>query len=147
MKRGIDTNVLIYAHFPIFEDHPRVRRFLLGQLQDPEVVLVLTPGVLHEWVHIVTDARRFDPPLVMEEAIALARGYLDKSNIEVLSPSEESLLLAFEMIENHKLGRRRIADTLLAATLLEDGAQEIITCNPRDFALFEGLKVIDPRIA
>ena len=145
MKRGVDTNVLIYAHIPSFEHHSKVHRFLSAQLKASDVTLVLTPGVLHEWVHIVTDPRRFQPPIPMAEALAVARSYLNRSNIGLLSPDEGSVLLAFEMLEQHSLGRKRIADTLMAATLLRHGVREILTCNPKDFAPFEGLTAVDPR--
>ena len=61
MRRGLDTNVLVYAHIASLPGHPAVREFLRGQLQDDETTLVLTAGVLHEFVHVVTDQRRFQP--------------------------------------------------------------------------------------
>ncbi len=145
MKRGLDTNVLIYAHLPAFPEHRRVRSFLLDELRRPGVTLVLTPGILHEFVHVVTDARRFDVPVPMGEALALARAYLGKSNIECLGADETVLLEAFELLDHHGLGRKRIADTILAATLLHHGVEELITCNLADFRIFEKLKLIDPR--
>lgn len=145
MKRGLDTNVLVYAHIPAFADHEPVRRFLLDQLADEAVILVLTPGVLHEFVHVVTDARRFEPPLAMAEAMAVARLYLGRSNVECAETDEAAVSRAFELIERHGLGRKRIADALLAATLMNHGASEIVSCDPGGFALFAGLRVIDPR--
>jgi hypothetical protein len=38
--------------------------------------------VLHEFVHVITDGRRFDRPVAMTEALTLARGYLGRSNVE-----------------------------------------------------------------
>lgn len=49
MRRGLDTNVLIYAHMPELPDHARVRSFLLDQLEDEGVTLVITPIILHEF--------------------------------------------------------------------------------------------------
>ena len=118
MKRGLDTNVLVYAQIPAFEVHGRVRRFLLAQLADPELVLVVTPGVLHEFVHVITDPRRFETPVSMPEALAVARLFLGRSNLECLAPDHAILLESFDLLERHRLGRKRIADTLLAATLL-----------------------------
>ena len=40
MKRGLDTNVLVYAHIPAFAEHAPVRRFLQGQLAAEDVTLV-----------------------------------------------------------------------------------------------------------
>ncbi|HVG11140.1 MAG TPA: PIN domain-containing protein [Thermoanaerobaculia bacterium] len=145
MRRGLDTNVLIYAHMPDLPDHVRVRRFLLGQLADEDVSLVITPIILHEFVHIITDGRRFDPPVSIADAIAVARVYLDHTNVECLSLDGQAVAGAFSLIERHQLGRKRIADTLFAACLLGHGVHELITCNPNDFRIFGSLTLTDPR--
>jgi predicted nucleic acid-binding protein len=145
VRRGIDTNVLVYAHLPAFEEHGAVRRFLLDCLGDGNSQLVLTTGVLHEWMHVVTDARRFEPPVSMDEAAAVARSYLGRNNVEVAPMDAAVMELALTLVERHRLGRKRLADTLFAAALMAHGVHEIITCNPRDFECFEGLHVVDPR--
>ncbi len=104
----------------------------------------VTPNILHEFVHIVTDNRRFEPPLNMTEALAVARLYSGRSNVECLPVNETVLATAFDLLEHYQLGRKRIADTLFAASLLLHGVRDLITCNPRDFRVFEDLKVIDP---
>jgi hypothetical protein len=81
----------------------------------------------------------------MSEALAIARLYLGRTNVECLAMTEESLFYAFELLELHPLGRKRIADTLLVATLLQNNVDELITCNPNDFEVFEDLMVMDPR--
>lgn len=93
---------------------------------------------------MITDQRRFDPPVRMAEALALARTYLDSGNVECIAADATVLGKALDLLERHELGRKRIADTLFAATLLHHGVQEVITCNPGDFRVFEGLTVIDP---
>jgi len=145
MRRGVDTNVLIYAHMPGSPHHAAVRSFLLDQLSRDEVALVITPAILHELVHVVTDGRRFDPPISMIDAVAMARIYLEHANVECLSLDAPAVAGAFELIERHRLGRKRIADTLFAACLLGHGVRELITCNPDDFQIFDGLTLIDPR--
>jgi len=109
------------------------------------MTLVVTPSILHEFVHIVTDGRRFDPPVTMVQAIMLARLYLGRNNVDCVSTNESILLEAFDLMEHYNLGRKRIADTLFAATLMHFGIRELITCNPDDFRLFKDLKIIDPR--
>jgi toxin-antitoxin system PIN domain toxin len=145
VKKGLDTNVLVYAHMPALTQHEKVRGFLLDQLNDPDTTLAITPSTMHEFVHIVTDSKRFDPPVGMAEALAVARIYLGRSNVECLTISEEVLYRAFDLLERHRLGKKRIADTLLAATLQHHKIAELVTCNPADFQVFEDLAVIDPR--
>lgn len=144
MKRGIDTNVLVYAHIAACPQHARARRRLLAELGDPEVTVVLSPLVLHEFMHVITDGRRFEPPVSMPEAVALARGYVGRANVEVAPVGEAALRTALDQLERHQLGRKRIADTLLAASLIAAGATEILTCNPGDFAHLPGLRPVDP---
>lgn len=146
MRRGVDTNVLIYAHMPALPQHEVVRSYLLDQLAQDDVTLVVTPGILHELVHVITDGRRFDPPVAIKDALAVARGYLDRANVECLSVDESSLISTFELMERYQLGRKRIADTLFAASLLNGGVRELITCNLDDFRIFEALTLLDPRV-
>ena len=145
MRRGLDTNILIYAHIPESPHHAKVRSFLLGQLSDEDVTLVITPVILHELVHVITDGKRFSPPVSMMDALAVARVYLDHTNVECLSLDEKAIASAFALIERYGLGRKRIADSLFAACLLGHGVHELITCNPDDFQIFGGLTLIDPR--
>ena len=145
MKLGLDTNVLVHAHMPALENYEKVRGFLLDQLHRSDTTLAVTPSIMHEFVHVVTDGRRFDPPVEMSEALAVAKLYLERSNVECLSIPEEVLNHAFDLLEHHRLGRKRIADALLVATLHHHQITEIATCNPADFQVFEDLSVIDPR--
>jgi predicted nucleic acid-binding protein len=48
-------------------------------------------------------------------------------------------------VDRHQLGRKRLADTLLAATLLRHGIRQLVTCNRADFEIFSGLDLVDPR--
>lgn len=146
MKLGIDSNVLLQAHLPALDRHELAHRYLKRQLALPGVTLVVTPLVLDEFVHVVTDARRFDPPVPMTEALTLARGYLGRSNVECLATDESSLLLALDLLSRHDLGRKRIADTLFAATLLAHGVHRLITFNVADFKIFEDLTATEPEL-
>jgi len=147
VKRGLDTNVLVYAHVASLPEHGVVREFLAGQLARRDVTLFVTPSVLHEFVHVVSDPRRFEPPVAMGEALALARLYLGRANVECVATDADALAEAFNLVDRHRLGRKRLADTLLAATLLRHGVRQLVTCNRSDFEVFSALQVIDPREA
>ena len=146
MKLGIDSNVLLQAHLPALDRHVVAHRYLNRQLALPGVTLVVTPLVLHEFVHVVTDSRRFDPPVATTEAVSLVRGYLGRSNVDCIPTDEVSLLLALDLMSRHQLGRKRIADTLFAATLLAHGVHRLVTFNLSDFQIFEDLTAIQPEM-
>ena len=90
MRYGLDTNVLIYAHLPVFGESEQVRGYLQRGLADDRCRFSLTALVLHKFVHVVTDARRFDPPVAMAEALVIARNYLNRTNIECLPSTKEA---------------------------------------------------------
>jgi predicted nucleic acid-binding protein len=145
MKLGVDTNVLVVAHMPSMEDHAIVRARLRERLADAATILVITPAILHELVHVITDARRFDPPVAVMEAVAVARVYLDASNVQCVPTDAAAARLTLELVERHRLGRKRLADSLFAATLLRNDVNTLLTFNHGDFGVFEGLSTIDPR--
>lgn len=143
-RRALDTNVLVQAHVAAAPRHAQVRLWLESQLADPDVSLIVTPLVVHEFVHVVTDPRRFDPPVPMTEAVAIARLYLTHDNVECLPADGGALALTLDLLERHGLGRKRIADTLFAAILIVNGVSELATSNPDDFAVFGALRLLDP---
>lgn len=140
---GIDTNVLIHAALPSLPGHAAVRRYLEALL-DSQAILVVTPAILHELLHVVTDPRRFEPALTMEQAVALARSFVGRGNVEILAADEVATALALDWVERFRLGRKRLADTLLAAVLSTQGVRRLVTLNGRDFQLFPQLEVLDP---
>jgi toxin-antitoxin system PIN domain toxin len=147
VKLGLDTNVLVYAHLAALPEHVVVREFLAAQLARRDVTLVITPSVLHEFLHVVTDPRRFDPPVSMREALALTRLYLGRANVVCVPTDAEALAEALVLVERHGLGRKRLADSILAATLVRHGVRDLVTCNRSDFEAFTALRLIDPRVS
>lgn len=144
-RYGVDTNVLVYVHMPAMAHHEAVSAALMGLVRRPGTSLVLSPLVLHELVHVITDPRRFDPPVAMAEAVALARGYLRRTNVTCVDASGAAMEHALDLLARHRLGRKRVFDALLAATLLVNGVDTLITCNPADYGVFSDLMVLDPR--
>ncbi|MEO8216319.1 MAG: TA system VapC family ribonuclease toxin [Acidobacteriota bacterium] len=144
MKIAVDSNILVYAHVARFAEHERARGWIQQQLEQPDVTLVTTPLILSEVVHVITDPRRFTPPVPMREALELARNWLGRSNVECLSVDDEATALAFDLMDRHGLGRSRLADTLLAGTLLVHQVTVLATHNVIDFSVFGELRLIDP---
>lgn len=141
---GLDTNVLVHALIPSSPQHAATRTFLDRELARDDRVFVVTASILHELVHVVTDPRRFDPALKMAEALAAARSFLGRSNMEVVTADEDALALAFHLMHAHRLGRKRLADTIFAATLIHHGVGVLVTCNVADYAVFADLATVDP---
>jgi predicted nucleic acid-binding protein len=59
-------------------------------------------------------------------------------------PNESAMRLFHDWMRQHRLGRKRILDTLLAATCFANDVADIVTTNARDFTVFGVLRVQAP---
>jgi predicted nucleic acid-binding protein len=132
---GLDTTTLIAFDLPDHPLHHQVRLGLRERVQEGER-FAITTGVLDEYVHVVTDSRRFKTPLTISEALFCARRWISGKEISLLSPSKESKVFQWRWMEKYHLGRKRILDTSLASILFQEGVPRIATANPKDFAVF-----------
>jgi predicted nucleic acid-binding protein len=66
---GVDTNVLVCLAFQNHVGNSAARTALENELQAGHH-LALTSPVISEFLHVVTDSRRFPDPLTMDEALA-----------------------------------------------------------------------------
>jgi predicted nucleic acid-binding protein len=108
-------------------------------------LLAVTPLVIQEFLHIVTDPKRFASALSMEEALRRAWGIWDSKEVKRVLPSPEVLPRTMELLSAFQLGRKRILDTALAATLEAAGIRRLATFNPRDFRIFDFLEIVTPQ--
>jgi predicted nucleic acid-binding protein len=106
--------------------------------------LVFPPLVSNEFLHVITDARRFNPPLTMIEALDWVENFLANPAVGLLGPTPESLRQTLRWLRQFNLGRKRILDTHLAAVLHTAGVRRLLTSNPADFTVFGVFEVVAP---
>ena len=123
--------------------HEAARQFLVETVKNGHQ-LGIAVQTLHEQIHICTDARRFEKPLSMDEAIGNSRSLWDASEVVRLSPSAAVFHRTLELLSTLKLGRKRILDTALAATLEACAVERLATFNNKDFEIFGFLDVVVP---
>lgn len=140
---GADTTFLVELEIVEHPAHHAAKLLLQREILDSNVQLLIAPQVLAEFVHIVSDPRRFQAQLSMADAVAKAQFWWNAAEVKRIFPTEESVTLALDWLQTHKLGRKRILDTHLAATLWVAGARRIITANPDDFRLV-GFEILNP---
>lgn len=141
---GVDTDVLVHWTIEGAGQHDRVRDWLSSLLAAGGVSLGLTPQVWFEWLHVVTDRRRFESPLGVEHATRLAEELSAAEEVVEILPSAQVLPRVLQLMRQHRLGRKRILDTALAVTLEQAGVGRLATFNGRDFRLFDFLEVVEP---
>lgn len=140
---GADTTFLVQAELRETPGHDAAHAVLRREVIDRGEPLALTPQVLAEFIHVVTDPRRFEHPLPVAEAVERAMFWWNAREVQHLYPSAEAVALFFRWLKQHRLGRKRLLDTQLAATLWVAGARRIITSNARDFTIY-GFEALSP---
>ena len=141
---GIDANFLIAGELQEHIHHAAVRG-LLDSLVDSGERFALAPQVLAEFLHVVTDGRRLQSPRTMTEALELAELWRTAVDVVVLAPGPDALELFFRWMSEFSLGRKRVLDTMLAATYAT-GITRIATIDVRDFQVFRVFQFVAPAI-
>ena len=141
MDRGLDTTFLVQADVVGHPQHAAARATLERMLEAGDR-LVLAPQVLAEFVHVVTDSKRFARPLDVRAAVARADAWWNAEEVRQVSPDDSAVRLFMAWMTRHRLGRKRLLDTLLAATYHTSGVGSIVSTNGRDFAVFGCFEVV-----
>ncbi len=140
---GLDCNILVQL---ALADHPANAASLAVVQSEMQLgnKLVFPTLIVTEFLHVVTDERRFAPPLTMIEALDWIEDFLANPAVSILEPSQSSLPQTLDWMRQFKLGRKRILDTHLAAVHHTGCVRRLITSNPGDFSVFGVLELVKP---
>lgn len=141
MTHGIDTDFLVATEI---QEHPfhAPAEALLRALLDQGHDLALAPQTLAEFIHIVTDGKRMPRPLGMAEAIARAEHWWQAAEVVRVFPDGQAVADFLTWLTRHQLGRKRLLDTMLAATFQQAGIRKLITNNERDFRVLGVFEIV-----
>ena len=142
MILGIDTDVLVAWAMAGTPRHLAARKLFQQEARAGGGWLGLTPQVLQEFLHVVTDARRFENPLDMPRALKMVHALWEAEETVRILPAVEPVPRTVELMNRFQLGRKRILDTALAATLELAGVPRLATFNPADFQVFPFLELV-----
>ena len=137
MTYGLDTGFLVAAEVAEHPLHEQVRA-QLAQLVTAGHRIALAPQVLAEFVHIVTDPKRFALPLTVDAALRLAQQWWTAREVDQTFPDDAAVRLFLGWMHQHRLGRKRLLDSLLAATYRTAGIDSLLTLNAQDFTILGG---------
>jgi predicted nucleic acid-binding protein len=144
MSLALDTNVLIPWLIRSAPGHAAARRLVSAELHREGGRIAILQQVCWEFLHVVTDPRRFEDPLAMNAAIALVRAVWNAPDTFRVISTPDVMPRVLDLMAAHHLGRKRILDTALAATLEAGGVSRLATFNAADFRCFEFIEVVDP---
>ena len=140
---GVDTTFLVQLELVELPAHQAAHALLQREILQPKAALLLAPQVLAEFIHVVSDPRRFQKPLAASEAVAKARFWWNAAEVQHVFPTDASTALFLDWMQRFQLGRKRILDTQLAAVFWTAGVRKIFTANPADFQIF-GFQLLTP---
>ncbi len=145
MTHGIDTDFLVAVEVSEHPFHLRADA-LLSELLAKGHELAVAPQTLAEFIHIVTDGKRMPRPLGVAEAIHRANHWWQAAEVVRVFPTTEATTDFLSWLQLHGLGRKRLLDTLLAATFHRAGVRHIITNNEKDYRLFGLFELVGYRL-
>lgn len=102
----------------------------------------MAPQTLVEFIHVVTDSKRMPQPLPMADAVSRVENWWNAEEVVPVFPNREAVNRLGGWLRIHRLGRRRLLDTLLAATLFENGIQRLITNNEADYRVLNCFEIL-----
>jgi len=140
---GLDSNILVQL---AVAEHPRngdTTALFQAEIERGET-FALPSLVATEFLHVVTDGRRFNPPMTQTVALDWIEGFLTLSEVKTVESNDASLQLTLQWMRQFQLGRKRILDAHLAAILHTHGVRRLLTSNPGDFEVFGVLETVAP---
>ncbi len=142
---GADTSFLVGLAVREHPTHRACWTLFENEIRGQAGSMALTAQVLAEFAHVVTDPRRFERPLAMTEALELCALWWHAQECRPVTADFDAGALFVTWVEAHGLGRKRLLDTLLAASLYRAGVHRIATSDWRDFATYGVFEVIHLR--
>lgn len=136
---GIDTSFMLAFEYAGHESHDLVRR---AAARHQHELLAIAPQVISEFTHVATDPRRFEKPLELQDALDRAAAWWDAGETVLVYPGNAALALFQSWMLQYDLGRKRVLNTMLAATYREAGISVIAAIDDRGFSLFPGMHVL-----
>jgi predicted nucleic acid-binding protein len=133
---GVDTSFLIGLAVRESRSHRACWGLFEKEILGRTAVMAIAPQVLAEFCHVVTDARRFERPLEMREALETCEQWWNAQECQPVAADADAIVLFLAWMREHRLGRKRLLDTLLAATYHRAGVRRLATSDWRDFASF-----------
>ncbi|HEX6331844.1 MAG TPA: TA system VapC family ribonuclease toxin [Actinomycetota bacterium] len=137
----IDANLLLYAYDRLSPIHDRAVNWLEEALSSEDEVGLALVSVL-AFLRIGTDARVFERPLMADEAMGIASGWLARPNVGIVQPTRRHFEVIGELAQAGKARGPLLMDAHVAALAIEHGAT--LCTSDRDFTRFPGLRIEDP---
>ena len=143
MKILLDTNILVHAYNKSSPNQKQASK-IIKQAIKGEIEACLTAQVLYEFFAVVTNPKRVECPMNIDEAANLCIELWECREIEKVASTQVTPSEVFKLAKELKLARGKIFDCIIAVTAKENQIDTIFTENVDDFEKYGFIKVLNP---
>jgi toxin-antitoxin system PIN domain toxin len=136
-----DVNLLIFAHNREAPHHSAAKEWLLDIMENEKPV-GMSWVVVSGFIRISTHPKLLKQPLPVQEAIRIARSWLNRNHVRIIEPGSDFQNHFFSGLENLGTAGNLTTDAYLAALAIDYQA-ELHSCDT-DFIRFPGLRWKNP---
>jgi predicted nucleic acid-binding protein len=133
---GVDTSFLVGLTVQEHPAHHACWELFDGEIVGKSASMAIAAQALTEFCHVVTDERRFERPLEMTAALDVCEQWWNAKESLAVTVDAEVGVLWLAWMHELRLGRKRLLDTLLAASYYRAGVRRLATTDWRDFARY-----------
>ncbi len=137
----VDANILLYAEDELSPRHSAARLWWDEQLSGASPVC-LCWTVIDAFIRVGTNARVFERPLSLEEAVSRVQSWIDQACIRIVRPTERHWTVFQKMLQDGQAVGNLVSDAHLAALAVEHGCE--LASTDSDFSRFPGLRWRNP---
>jgi toxin-antitoxin system PIN domain toxin len=141
---ALDSNLLVYAHRAEAERHSDTFP-IVETLAEGRAPWAIPFPCIHEFLRNVTDARIYERPSSLDEALDQVAAWAASPALRLLREGETHLELLGDVAREGRVRGAMIHDARIAAICLEHGVSELWTAD-RDFGRFPSLKTRNPLV-
>jgi len=138
----LDTNILLHQTFDdLDESKYNIVTDTLDKLLTNDCKLYISSQILREFFAISTNAKIFQDPLTVEEAVQKIQEFQDSFN--VLYDTNSSLDILKKLVIQYRIERQKIHDSNIAATVIANNIDGLFTFNTKDFKIFQEITLLE----
>ena len=139
----IDANLFIYAHDLTSPFHAPARRWVEQVFAGTEPLRLSWTSLL-AFLRITTNARIFENPLTIEEALQAVEHWLSQPSMGLLQPGQDHPAILASLLRQTQATGPLVMDAHLAALAIEHEA--VLYSTDGDFDEFPGLRRVNPLV-
>ena len=137
---AVDTNILVYSNDKSSDFFVPAKQ-LVERVQNGQVEGVLALQNLVEFCAVVTNRKAVPNVMSLKEAVKKV-GNIMRLGFVVILPNNDTGDLFLKILEEKGVSGQKIHDIFLAATLLSNGVNTLVTENASDFSGIKGFKAV-----